>query len=265
MSVDRKEDLVDRLKGKVALVTGIGSGIGKGIALRFAAEGATVIGCDIDADRAAATVAAAAEAGTPIRSVTPIDLTREDDVRRYVDVARQEHGRADVLVNAGAIAPHMARADEMDYDQQWRPTIAGEVDLVFLACREAWPLLQAAGNASVINFASVNSFRGSRQMGMVAHCAGKGAVLSMTKQLAVEGGPDGIRANTIAPGLVQTDATALAGASEGSKAEAIIARTLVGRLGVPDDIAWCAVYLASDEARWVTGANFSIDGGVTAA
>jgi NAD(P)-dependent dehydrogenase (short-subunit alcohol dehydrogenase family) len=256
---------VDRLKDKVALVTGIGAGIGQGIALRFAAEGALVIGCDIDAARAQETVGQAAAAGTPIESVHPLDLTRVDDVRRYVDVARARHGRADVLVNAGAIAPHMAPIDTMDFETQWRPTIAGEVDLVFLACREAWPLLQAAGNASVINFASVNSFRGSRQMAMVAHCAGKGAVLSMTKQLAVEGGPHGIRANTIAPGLVQTAATASAGASTGSQAEAIIARTLVGRLGVPDDIAWCAVYLASDEARWVTGANFSIDGGVTAA
>jgi len=258
-------DVVDRLKGKVALVTGIGAGIGQGIALRFAAEGAAVIGCDIDSSRARETVAQAEAAGTPIDSVDPIDLTTIDDVRRYVDVARTRHGRADILVNAGAIAPHMARIDTMDYEKEWRPTIAGEVDLVFLACREAWPLLQAAGNASIINFASVNSFRGSRQMAMVAHCAGKGAVLSMTKQLAVEGGPDGIRANTIAPGLVQTAATASAGASSGAKAETIIARTLVGRLGVPDDIAWCAVYLASDEARWVTGANFSIDGGVTAA
>ncbi|MFT4210320.1 MAG: SDR family oxidoreductase [Microbacterium sp.] len=257
--------MTDRLQGKVALVTGIGSGIGQGIALRFAAEGATVLGTDISAPRAEATVALAAEAGTPISSVHPIDLTRPDDVGRYVEVARERYGRADVLVNAGAIEPHMGRVDTMDFDTQWRPTIAGEVDLVFLASQAAWPLLQASGSASVINFASVNSFRGSRAMGMVAHCAGKGAVLSMTKQLAVEGGPDGIRANTIAPGMVQTGATAAAGASTGATGAAIAARTLVGRLGVPDDIAWCAVYLASDEARWVTGANFTIDGGVTAA
>ena len=87
----------------------------------------------------------------------------------------------------------------------------------------------------------------------------------MTRQLAVEGGPLGIRANTIAPGLVQTAATAVAGATSGDLSAAIVARTLVGRLGVPDDIAWFAVYLASDESAWVTGSNFAIDGGVTAA
>jgi NAD(P)-dependent dehydrogenase (short-subunit alcohol dehydrogenase family) len=253
-----------RLEGKVALVTGIGAGIGRGIALRFVAEGAVVIGCDINADKAQAT-AVAAGSGATIRTVSPVDLTKIEDVRRYVAVARDDFGRADILVNAAAIAPHMAPVDSMDYETEWRPTIAGEVDLVFLACREAWPLLKASGSASIINFASVNSFRGTRQMAMVAHCAGKGAVLSMTRQLAVEGGPYQIRANSIAPGLVATEATAAAGASSGPLAEAIAAHTLLGRLGEPNDVAWCAVYLASDESRWVTGANFPIDGGVTAA
>jgi NAD(P)-dependent dehydrogenase (short-subunit alcohol dehydrogenase family) len=257
--------MADRLAGKVALVTGIGAGIGQGIALRFAAEGAAVIGCDIVTAAAEATVEAASARDLALRSVHPVDLTVPADCARVVEDVVAEHGRIDVLVNAGAIQPHLAHVAEMDYDKQFRPTLAGEIDLVFLLTQAAWPHLKASGSASVINFASVNSFRGSRQLAMVAHCAGKGAILAMTRQLAIEGGPDGIRANTIAPGLIQTSATAAAGATGGDLKQQIVARTLLGRLGEPDDVAWCATYLASEESRWVTGANFPIDGGVTAA
>ncbi len=151
-----------RLDGKIALVTGIGAGIGQGVALRFAAEGATVIGCDINPSTSAATVEVARRDGLEITSVHPVDLTRPDDAARFVAVAAP-HGRIDVLVNAAAIAPHIAPGAEMDYEAQWRPTIAGEVDLVFLACQAAWPQLVASGHGSIINFASVNSFRGSRR------------------------------------------------------------------------------------------------------
>ena len=256
--------MTNRLDGKIAIVTGIGSGIGKGCALRFAAEGAIVIGTDINSVSAQKTIDEARDQGLTITAIHPVDLTDPAQVDTFVADATREHGKIDILVNAGAIEPRMGTTAELDFEKGWRPTIAGEIDLVFLLTQAAWPYLVKSGSASIINFASVNSFRGSRNLGMVAHCAGKGAVLSMTKQMAVEGGPLGIRANTIAPGLVQTDATAAAGATSGPVYEAIVARTLVGRLGVPDDIAWGAVYLASDESRWVTGANFSIDGGVTA-
>lgn len=257
--------MAGRLQGKIALVTGIGAGIGQGIALMFAREGATVIGCDISESWAEATVAQARDAGFAIDSLHPIDLTKPADVKRWIDYAGEKHGRIDILVNAAAIPPHMAPVMSMDYESQWVPTMAGEVDLVFLAVKAAWPWMIKVGGGSIINFASVNAFRGSVNTGMVAHCAGKAAVLAMSRQIAIEGGPHNIRCNSIAPGMVQTAATASAGTSSGPTAERILQRLLIKRLGVPDDIAYAAVFLASDESTWVTGANFSIDGGVTAA
>lgn len=160
----------------------------------------------------------------------------------------------------------MERAADMDYESQWTPTMVGEVDIVFLATQAVWPHMVRSGGGSIINFASVNAQRGSTNFGMVAHCAGKGAVMAMTRQLAIEGGPHGIRVNSISPGLVRTDATAAAGATqEGGAQAAILDRLIIKRLGRPEDIAYCVAYLASDEAEWVTGANFNIDGGVMAA
>jgi NAD(P)-dependent dehydrogenase (short-subunit alcohol dehydrogenase family) len=256
--------MTDRLAGKVALVTGIGAGIGRGCALLFAREGATVFGCDIDATRAAATVADARAAGLSIESAHPIDLTKPSDVQSCVDQALKRHGRIDVLVNAGAINPQFAPISEMSYEHLWVPTMVGEVDLVFLMCKAVWPHLIAAGGGSIINFASVAALRGTEFAGMLAHSAGKGAVLAMTRQLATEGGIHDIRANTIAPGLVATMATASQGLTEGEKSESVAAGIPLRRIGKPEDIAYCALYLASDEASWVTGANITVDGGTTA-
>jgi NAD(P)-dependent dehydrogenase (short-subunit alcohol dehydrogenase family) len=253
-----------RLKGKIAVVTGVGGGIGKGCALRFAEQGAIVIGADINRDMAEQTAAEARDRGLTIEVVAPCDLTVAADVQRYIGAAGQRHGRIDVLLNAAAIPPHMASVAAMDYAGEWTPTMVGEVDIVFLACKMAWPYLLKSECASIINFASVNAFRASTNFGMAAHCAGKAAVLALTRQLAVEGGPH-IRANTISPGLIVTPATRLAGATEGEVRERLLARIPMRRLGQPDDIAWCAVYLASDEAGWATGANFPVDGGAMAA
>jgi NAD(P)-dependent dehydrogenase (short-subunit alcohol dehydrogenase family) len=256
--------LSSRLAGKIALVTGIAAGIGRGCALMFARHGARVIGCDISAGGAQETVAAARAEGLEIDSIAPIDLTQPEAVQRYIGYAAAKHGRIDVLLNAAAIQPHMARMSEVDYEREWTPTIVGEVDIVVLACKAAWPYLKKSGHASIINFASVAAFRASRHMGMGPHCAGKAAVLALTRQLAVEGGPS-IRANTISPGMVVTPATQAAGASvPGPIRDALLERIPLGRLGQPEDIAWCALFLASDEASWVTGANFPVDGGVMA-
>jgi NAD(P)-dependent dehydrogenase (short-subunit alcohol dehydrogenase family) len=248
-----------RLENKIALVTGIGSGIGRGIALMYARHGATVIGCNRSAPNAEATVKLAEAEGLTITNFSPCDLTKPEDVQRYIDYAGKKYGRIDILVNAGAINPPMEKIAKMEY-KMYTDIMVGEVDLVFLACKAAWPYLLASGNASIINFASVAAFRGSLNMGIGVHSAGKAAVLALTRQLAVEGGP-GIRANSIAPGLVVTTATISSGGAVGKIKEAIEARVPMKRLGQPEDIAMCAVYLGSDEACWVTGANFVVDGG----
>lgn len=253
-----------RLAGKVALVTGAGAGIGQGCALLFAEQGATVVGCDIDPAAAERTRELAADRGLAVEVTGSLDMTDPGDARRFADEAYARHGRIDALVTAGAIAPHMAAAADMDYHQEWTPTMRGEVDVVFLPVRAAWPHLRASGGGSIVNFASVNAFRGSGTFGMVAHCAGKAAVLGLTRQLAVEGGPHGIRANTISPGMVRTPATESAGAHEGATRQALLDRIPLGRVGRPEDIAWCAVYLVSEESAWVTGGNFPVDGGVLA-
>jgi len=256
--------MTDRLAGKVALVTGTGAGIGRGCALVFAQQGAKVFGCDIDADRALATVAAARAAGFEMDSAHPIDLTNAADVQCCVDRVMQRHGRIDVLVNAAAINPQFAPVAQMSYEQIWVPTMIGEADIVFLLCKAAWPHLIASGGGSIVNFASVAALRGTEMAGMLAHCAGKGAVLAMTRQLAIEGGPHKIRVNSIAPGLVATLATASQGLTQGERRDRIAANIPLRRIGQPEDIAYCALYLASDEASWVTGTNITVDGGETA-
>ncbi len=253
----------DRLAGKVAVVTGLGSGsgIGRGCAFMFARHGARVMSCDIDAASAAEALALARQEGLAIDSVHPCDLTRPEDVERLIAHAVERYGGIDVLVNAaawGAFAP----IEAMDFERDWRRTLSGELDVVFLACKAAWPHLVRRGGGSIINFASANAHVTLQGSPALAHCAGKGGVLAMTRQLAAEGGPHGIRANTISPALVVTGATRPVLEIPGF-VDNVMAKSMIKRLGQPEDIAWCATYLASDESTWVTAADFCIDGGAT--
>ncbi len=251
----------DRLAGKVALVTGIGSGIGRGCALMFARHGARVIGCDIHPAGAEAAIEAAQADGLELASIHPCDLTDEGEATRFVEEAVEAAGGVDILVNAAATAVFAWIQDMTLAD--WRTTLAAELDSVFLVTRAAWPHLIARGGGSVINFASANARVALEGSAALAHCAGKGGVLAMTRQLAMEGGPHGIRANTISPGLVVTGATAPVLETPGFK-DRVLSGMMLGRLGQPEDIGWCATFLASDESAWVTGADFAIDGGATA-
>ena len=250
-----------RLKNKVAVVTGAGAGIGRGCALMFARQGATVVGCDINA---AAMRQFADEAKTEmlvIDSVAPCDLTDPASVKKLMDHAVGRYGGIDILVNAAATAVFAWIEDLTLAD--WRKTLTAELDTVFMACQAAWPHLIARGGGSIVNFASANAYAALAGSPALAHCAGKGGILAMTRQLAMEGGPHNIRANTISPALVVTDATKPVLKQPGF-AENALAKMMIKRLGQPEDIAWCATYLASDESTWVTGSDFSIDGGATA-
>ena len=253
----------DRLAGKVALVTGGGSGIGRGCALMFARQGARVMSTDLNVAGAAETVALAARDGLRIESTHPIDLAQPADVQQLIDATVQRFGRLDVLVNAGGWGAFQW-IEEMDFEAHWHKTLAGELDVVFLPCKLAWPHLKASGAASIINIASANSFMALEGSPALAHCAGKGGVLAMTRQLAMEGASHNIRANSICPGMTVTGATRAVLDNVPAIREAARRKTMLSRFGQPDDIAWCAVYLASDEASWVTGADFAIDGGATA-
>ncbi|MFM5954552.1 MAG: SDR family NAD(P)-dependent oxidoreductase [Novosphingobium sp.] len=229
-----------RLAGKVAVVTGAANGIGRGCAEVFAREGATVIGVDRD----------------------QCDLLDEAAVAALFERIGAEHGRIDVLVNAAAFA-HFAWIEDLSY-AQWKETLAGELDIVFLAVRAAWPWLKASGSGAVINFASANAAHALEGSPALAHCAGKGGVLAMTRQLAMEGAAHNIRANTISPGFIKTAATARHLEADPAFAAQVLAKNMLKRLGEPEDIAWCAVWLASDEARYVTGADVPVDAGATA-
>jgi NAD(P)-dependent dehydrogenase (short-subunit alcohol dehydrogenase family) len=254
--------LSNRLNGRVALVTGIGSGIGKGCALMFARHGARVMGCDIEAATAEETLRLARAEQLPIDSFHPCDLTDPADVARLVAATVERFGGIDILLNAAAFGA-FAWIQEMDFITQWKATLAGELDVVFLACKAAWPHFIARGGGSIINFASANAYVALPGSAALAHCAGKGGVLAMTRQLALEGAPHGIRANTISPGMIVTGATLPVLEKPGFK-ENVMSRMMLKRLGQPEDIAWCATYLASEESSWVTGTDIAVDGGATA-
>jgi NAD(P)-dependent dehydrogenase (short-subunit alcohol dehydrogenase family) len=146
----------------------------------------------------------------------------------------------------------------------WKTTISGELDIVFLPLRAAWPWLRASGRASVINFASANARHALDGSPALAHCAGKGGVLAMTRQIAMEGAPHGIRANTISPGFIRTAATARHLSADPAFEAQVLAKNMLKILGEPADIAFAATWLASNEARYVTGADIAVDGGATA-
>lgn len=244
------------LEGKVALISGTGGGIGRAGALRFAAAGALVVGCDIDATSSAQTQALVAEAGGTMLAVSPVDLGDFGECQRWVARAVEEFGRIDVLWN-NASASVFATIETMS-PEDWDRSIRNELTLVFLATKAAWSQLATDGGL-IINTASVAGHGGS--VAGIAHSATKWGVRGMTHVMAAEGAPHGIRAISVSPGVIETPGSALQ-LSQPGVTEGLMARSLVPRLGQPNDIAKFVAFLASDDAAFATGADFRVDGGL---
>jgi NAD(P)-dependent dehydrogenase (short-subunit alcohol dehydrogenase family) len=244
-----------RLAGKAAIVTGGGSGIGRAIAAAFLGEGASVAVCGRDAHKLQQ---AAAELGPQCLAVTA-DVSHADDVKKLVDQTVQKFKRLDILVNNAGIL--LAGTAESLTDEQWDQTYNINVRGVWQLSRAALPHMRTAGRGSIINIGSVLSSLGARNR--VAYAASKGAVLAITRAMALDHAAENIRINCICPGIVETELVAAFNLDEKARQQRIAAHP-VGRFGQPEDIAGLAVFLASDEASWITGAAFPADGGYSA-
>jgi NAD(P)-dependent dehydrogenase (short-subunit alcohol dehydrogenase family) len=244
-----------RLAGKVAIVTGGGSGIGRGIALAFAREGASVVICGRDDKKLNL---AAKELGSACLAV-PADIGNARDVRKLVSAAIEKFERVSVLVNnAGVLLA--GTAESLDEDQ-WDRTFDTNVRGTWLISRAVLPHMRTAGGGSMINIGSVLSSLGARNR--VAYAASKAAVLGMTRAMALDHAAEKIRVNCICPGIVETEMVAAFAMDENARRQRLALHP-AGRFGQPEDVAGLAVYLASDESSWVTGAAFPVDGGYSA-
>jgi NAD(P)-dependent dehydrogenase (short-subunit alcohol dehydrogenase family) len=251
--------MTGRLAGKVAFITGTGGGQGRAAALLFAREGARVVGCDVKVEGGQETVAMVKAAGGEMVSVQPLDLTDEAQVERWIAFGVETFGGIDILYN-NASAPRFAPIDAMAL-ADWNYTLANEITLIFLAVKHAVPHLRARGGGAVINTSSSVGMPGSKAApGGCAHAAAKGAVVALTNHLVGELARINVRVNSIVPGAIDTPAIA-ASTAVPEVAKAMTEKNAIPRMGRSEEIAYAALYLASDEAGFTTGAEIIVDGG----
>lgn len=245
------------LSGKVAIVTGAGSGIGQAIAKVFAQEKAKVLVADFNIDGGQDTVSQITAAGRDA-VFCQTDVSQSDQVKKMVDTAIKNFGRVDILVNnAGVYLPN----DILNLsEEEWQKTIDIDLKGVYLGAKFALPQMIKQGKGKIINIASIAGIVGFR--GSAVYCAAKGGVVNLTREMALDYGSQKININAIAPGVIKTNMTKEILADKKMTA-GLLASIPLGRFGEPEDIAYLALYLASDVSDYVTGQIFTIDGGYT--
>ncbi len=246
-----------RLDGKVAIITGGAKGQGAVETELFAAEGAKVVFGDILDDEGRKVEARVSELGGDVEYVH-LDVTSEYDWRRAIDLAETKYGKVDILVNNAGISLRHAEMDISDED--WDAIMDVNAKGVFIGVRAVLPAMRRAGGGSIVNISSIAGILG-RPLASPAYAASKGAVRVFTKSIAGRFASEGIRCNSIHPGPIDTDM--IRAATNSVRPETRVGEIPMGRLGEAEDIAYGALYLASDESSFVTAAELVIDGGVT--
>ncbi|WP_309128836.1 SDR family oxidoreductase [Microbacterium sp.] len=248
-----------RLENKKAIVTGGAGGIGRATSLAFAAEGASVAVVDLNADAAEAVAEEIRAAGGTAIAIGA-DVSSEDDIVRVVTTANEAFGGIDVVFNNAGIIRRTTAVETTV--EEWDHVFGVNVRAIFLMCKHVVPIMKAAGGGSIVNTGSGWGLKGGGQA--ISYCASKGAVVNMTRALAIDHGPDGIRVNSVNPGDVDTgmlrdEARQLGQDQAGFLAEA--ADRPLNRMGQPSEVAAAVVWLASDDASYVTGSALVVDGG----
>ena len=254
----------ERFQKKIAIVTGGALGIGGATARRLASEGATVLIADFNPDAAEANVKRITDAGGNAAAIN-IDVSKPGDVERMVKEATDRWGRLDILVqNAFSVIGGESRihgsAEEID-EADWDWGMAVLTRALYLGAKYAVPVMRRAGGGSIINLASVHSLL--QETGMLVYEAGKAAVVGMTRQMAVEYGPDNIRVNAIGPGHIVSEGLAEMWAKNPSELEFFAEQYPLRRVGKPDDVAGAIAFLCSQDASFITGHTLMVDGGLT--